>query len=165
MTQQHECRAQSVVVGSDEVNVKTKKGNVARGAQHNWLSGHYRLIVYVLYTRRCTRTHQGRERVCGLALDARAVAVSTLARAAVGDAAPVLSRVTEPLQPSACPLHLVSPRQRETALLPNQCKPLVLLSRATVSNGSMEKPLLSLTSISAPTKMGKQNTKGGKKIK
>ncbi|KAK5911316.1 hypothetical protein CgunFtcFv8_005503 [Champsocephalus gunnari] len=52
---------------------------------------------------------RGRERVWGLALDACAVAVSTLARAAVGDAAPVLSRVTEPLHPSACPLHLVSP--------------------------------------------------------
>lgn len=64
-------------------------------------------------------------------------------------------------QRAAFPLHLSSPPRRER-VLPHQCKRCLLQpSRATVSCDSTEKPLLWLTSISAPTKMGKQKKQKG----
>lgn len=129
-------------------------------------------------TRRCSLHALTKgKRVCGLALAAGAVAVSTLAglwaRAVVGDGASLLSSPGSrsrclngcSRQRAACPLHLGSPRRR-TIALPHQCKRCLLLpSRDTVSCGLMEKPLLWLTSISAPTKMGKQKHKRRGKMK
>lgn len=131
----------------------------------------------VMYTRRCTRTHRGRERESGGSrwllelLRCQRWLAGLWVRAAVVGGALLLSSPGSrsrcqdgcSRQQTAFPLHLGSPRRKEI-VLPHQCERCLLLpSRATVSCGSTEKPLLWLTSFSAPTKMWKPKHKRGRK--